>query len=284
MSQKMIKVFTGLLVVLLFTNIYTLTKLSLLRNMEGYLFNMDQRLYNQSQELNDLRNEIHKLNEKEKLIGSYDYFIENINNDYEKANVEIEIEFNKLKNNATPYLIYSIQGDEKSSEKIELTNETDLKYKSELLLSYSYNYDMQIIVESDEEQIREELPSVDLLGNFNKRLSLRVWPKEYKENKKIEYEIQVFNELEDDPRLAIEEIKADVYYMDEKIDSIDVVKDGNKIDNDSMYQEWIFEDTINIEDIKDKNVQEKILFKFKVVTSIGKEYNLERRFIEFISN
>ncbi|MBS4537698.1 hypothetical protein GOQ27_04445, partial [Clostridium sp. D2Q-11] len=214
MSQKIIRVLIGILIVLLFTNFYTITKLSSFRDIESELYYMGQRLDDQAQELNYIREELHKINEKEKLIGSHDYFIENINNNYEKANVEIEIEFNKLKNNSTPYLIYSIQGNENSSEKVELTNDTGLKYKDELVLSYSYNYDVQIIIENDEEMIIEELASIELLGNFNKRLSLMVWPKEYKENKKIEYEIQIFNSSVEDPRLALKEIKADVYYND----------------------------------------------------------------------
>ncbi|MBS4538466.1 hypothetical protein GOQ27_08315, partial [Clostridium sp. D2Q-11] len=214
MSQKIIRVLIGVLIVLLLINFYTLTKLSSLSDIEVELYYMGQRFDHQSQLLDDFREELHKINEKEKLIGFHDYFIENINNNYEKANLEIEIEFNKLKNNSTLYLIYSIQGKENSSEKVELTNESGLKYKAELVLSYLHNYDLQLVVENDEEMIREELPSIDLLGNFNERLSLMVWPKEYKENKKMEYEIQIFNSLAEDPRLALKEIKADVYYND----------------------------------------------------------------------
>ncbi|MBS4538493.1 hypothetical protein GOQ27_08455, partial [Clostridium sp. D2Q-11] len=86
------------------------------------------------------------------------------------------------------------------------------------------------------------------------------------------------------PRLALKEIKADVYYNDKVIDSIDVIKNGKKNENEPLLQEWIFKDTLNIEDIKDKNVQENILFKFKLVDNLGREYELERNFIEFIAH
>lgn len=284
MTQRTTRIFIGVLIALLFINFYALTKLSSFRHIESELYYMGERLDDQAQELNYIREELHKINEKEKLISSHDYFIENINNNYEKANVEVEVEFSRLKNNSTPYLIYSIQGNENSSEKVELTNDTGLKYKAELVLSYSHNYDVQMIIENDEEIISEELSSIELLGDFNNRLSLVVWPKEYKENKKIEYEIQIFNDLGDDSQLGLEEVKADVYYIDKKIDSIDIIENGKEIKNDSTYQEWTFKDTFNIEDIKDENVQEKILFKFRVVTGIGKEYKLERKFTEFIAD
>lgn len=112
-----------------------------------------------------------------------------------------------------------------------------------------------------------------------------MYPTKFKKNKKLDYEIQIFNNpIKSSEDLEIKNIEADIYYIDRKLDTINITKNTEKKDIKDITQEWLFKGTLNIEDINDENIQEKLLFKFTIKDKLGKTYNLDRKFREFISN
>lgn len=132
MTQNTGKILIIIMTILLLVNGYILMG-DISRDKQDYLSRIENKVYNQNQTLQNLKQDIDKLNEKSGLISTYNYDIKNIENDYKNANVGVEIEFNKLKKDSVPYLIYSIEGKD-NEEKIKLDKELGLRYTTDLNL------------------------------------------------------------------------------------------------------------------------------------------------------
>ncbi|NBI06215.1 hypothetical protein [Senegalia massiliensis] len=276
MTQKTGKIFIVITVILLFINLYFL----IMNNKEidqSYLRHIENETSNQRQEIDSLRQYIDELNKKSNLISSYNYYIENIGNNYEEANVAVEVKLNKLKKDSIPYLVYSIEGKDEG-EKIKLNKGLGLKYSTNLNLSYSNNYNIQIIMENEEEIIAEELDPINLAENLKQRFSINIYLISFDSNKGFTYEIEILNPIsENEKKLELESINADIYYRDKKVDTINIMKKAEEIRNDHMNQEFLFNDTINIEGLNDEDIEQGLSFKFTIIDKSGRIYKLDRK-------
>ncbi|WP_130805587.1 hypothetical protein [Senegalia massiliensis] len=276
MTQKTGKIFIIIIVILLFINLYFLIMTNK-ANDQNHLSHIENEISNQRQEIDNLRQHIDDLNKKSNFISSYDYDIKNIGNNYEEANVAVEVKFNKLKKDSIPYLIYSIEGKDEG-EKIKLNKGLGLKYSTNLNLSYSNNYNIQIIMENEEEIIAEELDPINLAENLKQRFSINIYPISFDSNKGFTYEIEILNPIsENEKKLKLESINADIYYRDKKVDTINIIKKAEEIINDPMNQEFLFNDTINIEGLNDQDIEQGLSFKFTMRDKLGKIYHLDRK-------
>ncbi|NBI06210.1 hypothetical protein [Senegalia massiliensis] len=283
MTQSSGKIIIIMMAILLILNGYILLNFFSSDTIQD-ISRLKEQIYFLEDEIYNLKQDLKTEEEKSSLISSHNYDIENIGNEYKNANVAVQVEFKKLKNKSTPYIIYSI-AEKEGTAKVKLDKVSELKYTTELNLSYNDNYNVKLFMENDEVMIGEELSPIKLAEELARRFTIHMYPTEFEKGKELKYEIQIFNSpIEDKKDLEINSIKADIYYMDEKLDTIDITKNAEKKKLKDITKEYFYEGNLGIEGIDDEIIQEKLLFKFIIKDKYGKVYNLDKKFKEFISN
>lgn len=283
MTQSAGKIIIIMMAILLILNGYILLNFFSSDTIQD-ISRLKEQIYFLEDEIYNLKQDLKTEEEKSSLISSHNYDIENIGNEYKNANVAVQVEFKKLKNKSTPYIIYST-AEKEGTAKVKLDKVSELKYTTELNLSYNDNYNVKLFMENDEVMIGEELSPIKLAEELARRFTIHMYPTEFEKGKELKYEIQIFNSpIEDKKDLEINSIKADIYYMDEKLDTIDITKNAEKKKLKDITKEYFYKGNLGIEGIDDEIIQEKLLFKFIIKDKYGKVYNLDKKFKEFISN
>lgn len=286
--DKTKKILIALLIILLLSNVIMYNEIkkinNIIVNMNNYIYSLDSQLNNISSNVNSLRN-------KEKLIQSQSYDINNIDEAYEKADVNFKITFNKLSEDAIAYVLYrkyksynyefiqdsNITDDEKWN-KVKLEKIEALDYKTQIQLSYDYNYEMQVYVEGDKISETERLSSIDLLNKLNLRLDINSHFNTISSNGTMSYIVEVENNYRDDDKLKLKSIVSRVYYKDKLIDEIDILEDGESKDFEHMpLERWSYNGNTSFEPEDNSDPSEYIHFETVVIDKMGKKYVKEFR-------
>ncbi len=263
------------IIILLFMNFTLINKLD---NFQNNINMINSQIGSLSSQIGGVRAEFNNLNQKERLINTYNYDIQNAN-DYENANVNVDITLNKLKNNSKVFLMYrNYELNDQDWNKIELKNQGGLNYRADLQLSYDGNYETELLVENDLEKLSEKLNPIDLKSKLSNRLEMRAMPTRADSNGNFTYEVEVTNIFHDDENLRLKSLDCYIYYKDKLVHQVDIIAKG---ENDAFGHEpverWDYTESINIEEIKsaDGDFMRDISLKLVAIDRLDKKYEYE---------
>lgn len=243
--------------------------------------------HNVSNTLNDFKKESMWVRESFcEVIG----FTDNL----EKATIKVSLTLNEKYKDEKLFIMATSKEDKL---RFEIPQSDDLSYNLEIVLSGDRDYDLQLVGENKEAFRSDALDKVNLNGYKNQIIAIdaQLLGGQYDENKKEGYysfyvavsqmqkSEEMFAEYLKD--LEIEEVKADVYYGDRYVNTIDFLKGTNYIPMDIKNISYSIPEAAAMEhmnerkhffsgkyEIKGESNLSEILFVIKVRDNKGNTY------------
>lgn len=272
MSHKQKLLVMALAAALILTNIMMLNRLDNVRNEITQLQNYINMV---SSDVSGIREGISRINERDRLISYHNYNVVNLDEKYDKAKVEFDVSFNKLPADAKAYVMYKEEGsDDNSWLKAELSNKGGLNYLAVAELSHRKNYAVQVVVESGDERMSEQLSALDLERKISERIKVGAYPSQADSSGNLTYNVNVVNFHQGNEAFKLKSISCTVYYKDKVIDKADVLAEGRdeKNPHDPNLENWSYDGSCKVEGAKGMDYMKDITIEAVAVDGLGKEY------------
>lgn len=261
-----------------------------INNLNNSYNNLQSQIIGINNQVSSIDNNMYNLVQNKKSVKKYDYFIDNVNEDFSKAVVAVELEFNTIRKNAKVYYLYrttslsedilSLNGFETQDKKpediygewieTELVMSSQGSYKGELELNYSNNYECKVIIETTDEIISEELSDLPLYDKSKPMYDIDFSLREVNSTGKFNYQLSLgtdneFNEIE------IVSAYCTIYYNENKIDEFELIADEYLMDKDE-YKYWSVIKEDIVEEIDMENFEKELTAIIRVTDGLGREF------------
>lgn len=245
-----------------------------LKMIENQLSHLQGQLYSVDSSVNRVYGEIYWANERDRMIGQYNYTIDNINEAYEKALVKIDVHFNQLPNEANAYLMYrNIEAEDIQWNTVALIQQGGLNYAAEVELSYEENYGMQLVIESSIEKYSEELSTLNLKDQLNERITIITRPTRSDSTGNLAFFVSVHNYYDNKEIMKLKDLQAYVYYQEKIIKEINLLELGQLSPfGEPKTEFWEYEGNLKIPNVKDIDFMKEVIIEVIAMDHLGKEY------------
>ncbi len=234
--KKINVVIVILLVISLWMNYYNKKEIDMLNRDLRNNYQMMQNNINSID--STVKNTLENLKKESMWVQNSDYEIIKFSDDLKYADLKVSISLKEKKNNEKLY-VSAISQNSNDKQQFEVPTSNDLNYIVEITLPTENNYELQIIGENAEFTRNSMLESIYLSRYIDSFVNINgdLFDSKYNENKneghfKFFVSVDKLNKskkfntnfIKD---LDITEIKADVYYGEEYIDTIDFINEIN---------------------------------------------------------
>lgn len=276
---------TGLIIILGIMVLSMNAKLNNIKNTVDINQNSMNSLYG---EISGISASIHQSEDDERLIQSYDYFVKNVNNDYTEALVDIELVFNEISQDADVYYTYRTiswmggkflsEGFESKDapeteygqwEQLQLLKGSDGSFVGSLSLTYDYNYEVKVVIETEEATISEMVQSMYLYEESLPGYDMDIQLYEYSSNGNYKYDFYLF-QITDYNDINLESVVCEFYYDDKLIETVNIFSEGESLSHDENFREWTLNGQGQVEGgIDDINKLEAVV---RITDDLGRSF------------
>lgn len=288
MKNKIIAIQTIILMVLLFTTFSLKNDIKTLRqNQENYNY----QVQNMGSNISRINSLLYEKNEKEKFIQFQDFAVDNIDEKYEKANINATIRFNEIKNDAVVYLqhravypnnsemyIYNWGEREMPLEEqfgewkeVGLIKTNAAEYNCEFQADYQSDYETRVVIEADGITKSEETNRIDLYSTSIPRYDLDIRPHEISSEGYMKYEITL-SQIEYDSPIKIVSANCEVYNNKTKIEDYNLMELQNLKNKMQEVYIWSVTKKVDINVGKDGEIDPGLRIEVTISDELGKEY------------
>lgn len=270
---------------------FNISQHSNIRSLENQISNIVNEVRSVSYRINDLNNSINQVVQKNKLIHNYKIDIEKLDEEYKDANVSINVVFNELSIDSKVYFVFRERAiynedyyneiekpklihEEGKWQKVEMYSIDNIEYNGVFRGSYEHDYDIHVLVEDNGVNKIELIPKVDLYNKLRSRLNIIVRPKSWDSNGKIEYHVNLIENVLDE-KIKLISAESTLFYNEKVIEKVDILKE----DNNNMIEEpkiniWDFTRLVNVE-VTDNEESKNDSFRIEVIVedSLGNIYS-----------
>ena len=191
-----------------------------LSNMRNEIWNVHNEINRLSSNIGRIETVVRDMKKADDYIKNFSYEVENINGLYEKANVDVVVEFNRIGNDDQVILMYSIResGDWNS---VELQKSDAGIYSAGFEGDYEYDYDMKVVIIHEDTEYLEDVSSVKLYTGSLPQFFPHMWMRTIVDNE-VKYLLSFENiALKYESRVAITNVKVETFHKGDLIESVE---------------------------------------------------------------
>ncbi|MCK5763937.1 MAG: hypothetical protein KAH05_07450, partial [Clostridiales bacterium] len=210
-----------MIVLLLYQNYGMNNKLSSMRND---IWNVNNEINRLSGNIGRIETVVRDMKKADDYIKNFSYEVENINGLYEKANVDVVAEFNRIGNDDKVILMYSIR-ESGDWNNVELQKSDASIYSAGFEGDYEYDYDMKVVIIHEDTEYLEDVASVKLHTGSLPQFFPHVWMRNIVD-KEMKYSLSFENlASEFESRVAVTNVKVETFYKGDLIESVENMMD-----------------------------------------------------------
>jgi hypothetical protein len=293
MKNKIIIIQTIILLILLGITVSLKRDVKTINENQQY---DNSKLQNIDSEISSISNLVYEKNQKEKLIQSQDFQVENIDGKYQKAKVRAIIRFNEIKNNSTVYLeyrtiyrddskIYQFEFKENIDwnnqeeqfgewKQVQLNRRTGTEYSCNFEADYKFDYETRILIESDDITKSEETEYINIHSDSTPAYNLEIHPLEISSEGYMTFEILLMQDLYEDSRIKIKSAACKVYNNQTKLDEFNLFEEQNLLEKDA--NEYMWSESKKVENCVSENgeIDQGLRIEVTITDEFGKEYQI----------
>lgn len=229
-NKKWNILFMLMIALLLYQNYGLNNKLS---NMRSEIWNVHSEIKGLNSSLGSIRTVVMNMEKADDYIKNFSFEAENIDGLYEKANVDVVVELNRIGNDDQVMLMYSIRksGDWNS---VELQKSDAGIYSAGFEGDYEYDYDMKVVIIHEDTEYIEDVPSATLYSRSLPQFFTHMWMRSIDDDE-MEYSLSF--ELLNDNEVEISNVKVETFHKGDLIESVENMKNDKYV---------VFKDEINL--------------------------------------
>ncbi|QXM06911.1 hypothetical protein [Crassaminicella indica] len=225
----------------------------------------------------DIKMTLYDIRREHVWIIDKDYDIVNIDDKFDQAKVTFNWTFRDLGKNEKVYVLY---GEENNGEiekwsKIEAIHIGGLNYKAKAKLSYDKNYEFQVVAENKNSKKTGKLEDIDLYNKLMNRIDFEVYFPTMS-NSQVEVFARIQNFYRGLEKLKIKSAKANIYYKEKLIKSVDITDVAEKECLHGEIDKWEYSNIFELDELfKDVGFEEMVdNVKIQIVVKdyLGREY------------